>query len=567
MTLSTQDDMNNRIDRLQRDGVDVLVLGAGVNGAGLFRDLAEQGLSCLIVDKGDFSSGTSAAPSRLIHGGLKYLETGEFGLVAQSTLERNLLLRNAPHCVDPLETIIPIFSWIEGIPAALRTLFGSTTAPRSRGAVLMKIGLSLYDFYGSRSQVMPRHRLLGKRAALKAMPGMTPSIVAAGVYYDARINSPERLVLELVKDAIAANDRAAAANFTTLTETRDGSISFQRADGRQFTVRPTIVINAAGPWIDRANAQLGETTRMIGGTKGSHILLKHDELIKRLAGRMIYFEADDGRICLVFDYLGRALVGSTDIKAADPENTRCEDHEIDYFIESLRGLLPGLTFDRSQIVYTYAGIRPLPASDASNPGLISRDHSAPVLEPREGRPFPIISLVGGKWTTFRGFAEEVADTVLSRLGKSRSRSTRTLAIGGGRDYPATSAERAAWIREASVEGGASETRAEELLRRYGTTAAAILAHRGHFSDEERLADETSYSLAEIEWICRAEMVVHLPDLILRRTTLAIRGTLTKRDLEQIADVAAQTLGWDEARRAQELQETRNLLQRDHAVVA
>ncbi|MGQ3277536.1 MAG: FAD-dependent oxidoreductase, partial [Shinella sp.] len=121
---------------------DVIILGAGINGAGLFRDLCLQGLKCLIVDKADFGSGTSAAPSRLIHGGIKYLETGELGLVAQSTLERNLLLRNAPHCVEPLPTFIPSFSLMKGAFAAFRTLLGSTTAPRSRGAVLIKIGLA-----------------------------------------------------------------------------------------------------------------------------------------------------------------------------------------------------------------------------------------------------------------------------------------------------------------------------------------------------------------------------------------------------------------------------------------
>lgn len=129
--------------------VDVLVIGAGINGAGLFRDLCEQGLRCAIVDKADFGSATSAAPSRLIHGGLKYLETGEFRMVAQSALERNLLLRNAPHYVKPLETVIPIFSWTNGIGAALRTMMGTTKAPRSRGVVLIKIGLSIYDFLDS----------------------------------------------------------------------------------------------------------------------------------------------------------------------------------------------------------------------------------------------------------------------------------------------------------------------------------------------------------------------------------------------------------------------------------
>jgi glycerol-3-phosphate dehydrogenase len=377
MTGAMADDMNNRIARISQKGVDVLILGAGVNGAGLFRDLCEQGVNCLIVDKYDFGSGTSAAPSRLIHGGLKYLETGEFGLVAQSTLERNLLLRNAPHCVEPLPTLIPIFSWTRGIWAALRTLMGSTRAPRSRGAVLIKVGLALYDFYGSRSRVMPRHSLVGKTRALRDLPVMTKKIVAAGTYYDAKISRPERLVYELVRDGLDANPRSAAANFTTLASAAEGAATFQQPDGKSFSIWPKIVINAAGPWIDRVNASLGVETRLIGGTKGSHILLDHDELIRSLNGRMIYFEADDGRICLVFDYLGRALVGSTDIPANDPENVRCEDWEIDYFLDSLRSLLPGLQFSRDQIVYTYSGIRPLPASNASEPGLISRDHSAP----------------------------------------------------------------------------------------------------------------------------------------------------------------------------------------------
>ena len=164
---------------------DVIILGAGINGAGLFRDLCLQGLKCLIVDKADFGSGTSAAPSRLIHGGIKYLETGELGLVAQSTLERNLLLRNAPHCVEALPTFIPSFSLTKGAFAALRTLFGSTTAPRSRGALLIKIGLALYDLYGARHRVMPKHQFFFRRKALKEMPDITPRIVAGGIYYDA----------------------------------------------------------------------------------------------------------------------------------------------------------------------------------------------------------------------------------------------------------------------------------------------------------------------------------------------------------------------------------------------
>ena len=190
--------------------VDVLIVGAGINGAGLFRDLCEQGLRVAIVDKADFGSGTSAAPSRLIHGGIKYFETGELGLVAQSTLERNLLLRNAPHAVRPLPTVIPIFSWLTGVGAALRTLFGSTTAPRGRGALLIKIGLAMYDFYGARHRVMPRHALWSKARALSEIPPLTPRIVAAGTYYDATVRHPERLVLELLQDTLVTRVEAVA---------------------------------------------------------------------------------------------------------------------------------------------------------------------------------------------------------------------------------------------------------------------------------------------------------------------------------------------------------------------
>ncbi len=305
----TPDTLGRSPDIREHD-VDVVILGAGINGAGLFRDLAAQGVSCMIVDKSDFGSGTSAAPSRLIHGGLKYLETGEFGLVAQSTLERNLLLKNAPHCVEALPTFIPIFSWTRGIWAALQTLFGSKTAPRSRGAVLIKIGLSLYDFFGSRDRVMPRHRLILKKRARREMPHVTQAIVAGGIYYDAKISRPERLVYELVKDGLEANPHCTAANFVTLTACAEGRLNFQREDGGEFSVRPRLVVNAAGPWIDHVNEALGAPSHLIGGTKGSHILIDHPELVRSLNGHMIYFEADDGRICLVYGYLGLALVGS-----------------------------------------------------------------------------------------------------------------------------------------------------------------------------------------------------------------------------------------------------------------
>lgn len=530
--------------------VDVLIIGAGINGAGLFRDLCEQGLKVAIVDKADFGSGTSAAPSRLIHGGIKYLETGEFRLVAQSTLERNLLLRNAPHSVKPLPTVIPIFSWVKGIGAALRTLAGSTTAPRNRGALLIKIGLALYDFYGARQRIMPRHSVWSRARALREIAPLTPDIVAAGAYYDAKVNYPERLVLELIKDGARASPGSVAMNYAKFLDSDGDVLRYESSAGAAVALRPRIVVNATGPWIDQVNAALGAPSNLIGGTKGSHIVLDHPELVRALNGRMIYYEADDGRICLVYDYLGRALVGSTDIRADNPDTVRCDDDEIDYLLQSLRRLLPGLRFDYGQVVFTYAGIRPLPTADASAPGLISRDHSAPVFEPDSTRKWPVISLVGGKWTTFRGFAEEVADVILDRLAKARRRSTRHLPIGGGRGYPTDLAARDRWIDDVELATGSDRARVTVLLERYGSTAESIL--RQEQSDGvTTLECVPDYTLAELKWIARHESVVHLSDLLFRRTSLAITGRLDRRAVETVAGAIASILGWDHGRRVNE----------------
>jgi len=536
-----------------RGEVDVLIIGAGINGAGLFRDLCEQGVSCLIVDKSDYGSGTSAAPSRLIHGGLKYLETGEFGLVAQSTFERNLLLRNAPHYVKPLPTLIPVFSWMRGSWAAIRTLLGAKGVPRSRGALLIKIGLMIYDFYGARQRVMPRHKMMSRRSSLAETPELTPDIVATGLYYDAAISQPERLVFELITDGLRAEPSSAAANYARLVRASNGVLEFSvRAMEDKLAVRPKLVVNAAGPWIDIVNARIGAPSTLIGGTRGSHIVLDNAELVGLLKGRMIYFEADDGRICLVYPYMGRALVGSTDIPANDPDHVICTPEEIDYLLASLRTLLPAVRVDRSQIVYAYSGIRPLPASDAKAPGLISRDHSAPIAEPEPGRPFPIISLVGGKWTTFRGFAEEVANEILQRLGGKRRQSTQTLAIGGGREFPMDAATRATWLANAASLTGLGHARLEALLDRYGTTALAVARHIGSYSGDTPVPGLPDFSLGEIDYISRHEHVETLADLVLRRTMLGVTGAADHEGLSTLANCVGRALDWPADRISHEI---------------
>lgn len=547
----------------QIDAFDVVIIGAGINGAGVFRDLCAQGLKCLIVDKGDFGSGTSAAPSRLIHGGLKYLETGELRLVAESTYERNLLLKNAAHLVRPLPTAIPIMSWSSGITAALRTLFRSRTAPRSRGALLVKLGLSLYDLYGSRARQMPRHRMISRRRALRDIPALTPRIVALGTYFDAVITAPERLVLELIQNGLRASPESEAINWCRVTGQSEGILHLSSDSGKNRMVRPRLVVNAAGPWIDRVNGVIGHDSHYIGGTKGSHILLDHPELLRQLDGRMLYYEADDGRILLVLPFQGKALVGSTDIPDGEPDRAACTDDETEYFIRSLRDLLPGLSFSKDQIVFSYAGIRPLPNSDGVAPGLISRDHSAQYSPATTIRPFAIVSLVGGKWTTFRAFSAEVADMVLCELNMPRLCDTDGMPIGGARAIPQDKQSRDAWIAAVARETGAAHDRVRTLLDRYGTTGREIARHEG--SEPNPLPDAVGFTVQEIDWIVRNEHVIHLVDLLLRRTPLAISGALTGEFCRYVASITANALHWSASREGAELVKLKAFLAERHGV--
>lgn len=549
------------MNRLRPDpAVEVLVIGAGINGAAVFRELALNGVRVLLVDRGDIAEGASSALSRMVHGGLRYLETAEFALVREGATERNRLLRNAPHLVGPLRTIVPLYDRWGGTVAALRRMLRRPGGTGRRGAVLIRIGLTLYDWLGRRERTMPRHRMLPRDAALAAMPGLTRSITAAAEYWDGWVSHPERINLELVLDALHAAPQAEALTHTAAEGiTAEGVALRDTNTGEALRIAPRIVVNAAGAWIDRVNAPLGINQRMIGGTKGSHLVIDHDGLRDALGGAMLYFEAPDGRTCIVFPFLGNVLLGTTDIRVEDADGVRCTEAEVDYLLAVLREVLPDVAVGREHIRFRYAGVRPLPYVDAATPSLIPRAHSLVVSEATPARPFPVLSMVSGKWTTFRAFGEQAADEVLRRLGRTRSTGTQARAIGGGADFPA---DRAAWIRDVAAETGLPEPRIDALLARYGTRArdAARAVAAG---PDAPLAGLPDHSTAEIAWIARGELVNHLADVILRRTLIALRGLASEEAVRDVAGVLADVLGWDAARRAAEEAATLALLRGRH----
>ncbi|MFB2553217.1 glycerol-3-phosphate dehydrogenase/oxidase [Ensifer soli] len=546
--------------RAQSPSPAVLIVGGGINGIGVYRDLALQGIPAVLVEKGDFSSGTSAAPSRLIHGGLRYLETGEFALVRESVVERNHLLINAPHLVRPLPVWVPAFSWFGGLLSAGLRFLKLKKTPGAKGILAVKLGLVFFDRFGRGNQTMPDHRLVPAEERRRRMPNLSPKVAAVAEYYDARLTHPERLALELVEDAERDCPDAIALPYVSLDGIDGGTVRLRdEISGETLTVTPTLVVNCAGAWADRVNARLGIDKRLIGGTKGSHLVLRRPDLARPLGNGMLYFETRDFRACLIYTLdEERVLVGTTDIRADDPDTVRCSDEEIAYLFDVLEQVLPGANAKKEDIVFAYAGLRPLPFSDASTTGAISRDHALRDFEPEGARPFPVMTLVGGKWTTYRACAAQIADAVLSRLGARRKADTLKAPIGGGRDFDPGKQAVATRAKALAEACGLDPATATRLLDRYGSRAASV-AEAIRAGGGAALSATSLYARGEIAWIVDNERVTRLSDIVLRRTLMGFEAVATRAVVEEVAAIAAERLGWDGARRARETEETLALL--------
>jgi glycerol-3-phosphate dehydrogenase len=547
-----------------RPQAEVLIIGGGINGLSTFRDLSLQGVDVVLVERGDYLSGASSASSHMIHGGIRYLENGEFRLVNESVRERNGLLKTAPHYVRPLETTIPIYSTFSGILSApLRFLSHRQGTPKERGAFLIKVGLTIYDAFSRDGGTVPRHVFRGRKRSLAELPKINRSLKYTATYFDASVNEPERLGLDVLSDALATGNSRAANYVEAVRASKDGVVLRDRETGTEFAVAAKVVVNASGPWTDLTNGALGRPTALMGGTKGSHIVLDNPELLEATRGREIFFENSDGRIVLIQPIKGRVMVGTTDIDADPSEPALCTDEEVDYFFDLVGHVFPSIRLDREQIVYRFSGIRPLPAHDDAQPGFVSRDYRIVDGSFPELPQTTVLSLVGGKWTTFRALGEQLADRVLELLGSKRSVSTVGLAIGGGRAFPRTEDERTYWVE--GHRDGLSAQRAAQLLARYGTRASEFIDWLGD-AEEQPLTGDPAYSAQEIAYLATSESVVHLIDVVLRRTNHAFTGEVSIDLLAELAGVVGSTLGWDEERTANEVLAASEELANAHGMV-
>lgn len=529
----------------QNQTVSVLIIGGGINGVGTFRDLALNGVDTLLIDRGDFCSGASAASSHMAHGGIRYLENGEFRLVREAVIERNYMIQNAPHIVRPLATTIPIFKIWSGLLNAPLKFLGWLNKPAERGAIIIKLGLILYDAFTQASQrTVPTHRFNSRSASLSKFPDLHPEVRYTATYFDGSILSPERYTMELILDAELEGPHAKALNYTSLIRNGRNHISLRdEISGSTYELTPKIIVNAAGPWIDQVNNDLGFASRYIHGTKGSHLVLDNPDLRGAIGEHEFFFENEDGRIVLIFPLLDKVIVGTSDIPTEDPDSAVCTEEEVDYFFGMIRRVFPNITLEREQIIFRFSGVRPLTYSKARTTGQITRDHS---IEEDMIGDVPIYSLVGGKWTSYRAFSEQVTDKVLAFLGKKRIANTRQLAIGGGRNY--------------EYEKN-SQTRNNPLFARYGSRWIAISNHPG--GKDTPLTHNPEMTQREVSYLAQEEKVVHLDDLILRRSLMAFLGQLKGPLLNELVGIIGDTLEWDETQKQAEITRTLTILRKRH----
>ena len=383
---------------------DLLIIGGGINGLGIAADATGRGLSTLIVEREDWGAGTTSASSRLIHGGLRYLQYGEIDLVRESLRERGILTRQRPHLIHPISLLIPTFR--------------QQTPPRW----IVAIGLALYDLL-AKDSLFPRPSALNVAKTREREPGLTSADLMGGfIYPDAQLEFPERLCVELMQETVRAGGEA--RNHTRVTALRQdangrvtGAILRDELTGEVLEADAALTINAAGPWLDVVNQTLNRPLpRRIGGTWGTHLILPQRETGPH--GPIYATAKRDNRPFFLLPWDGRLLVGTTDVKFTgnNPDALKQEAWEAEYLLEETNRLFPGADYTEADIAATTIGIRPLPTTEGKRTAAITRRHFL-VNHAKQDGVAGLVSIVGGKLTTYRSLAEETVNEALRILNR------------------------------------------------------------------------------------------------------------------------------------------------------
>jgi len=490
------------VQRFQRDKFDIAIVGGGITGAGIARDAALRGLSVALVEKGDFGSGTSSRSSRMIHGGLRYLRQRHISLVRESLRERGVLLKIAPHLARPFPFLLPIYGG--GLEERLQ----------------LKLGLTAYDLLAGR-RALEHHRMLSRGEVLREEPALSPDGLQGALRYFDCVVHDARLTLATARSA--ARQGAAVANYVQATslereEQRVVGIHFRDLlSGRTGLLRAAVVVNAAGPWCDELRAMTG-LPPMLRPSKGVHIVLPRHRL--PVTNIVIFFHNDRGLFAVPKE--DWTYVGTTDTDYhGDPGQARADAADVAYVLEAANKAFPGRAIVPGDVVSTWAGVRPLVAEEGSpTPSDVSRDYEI------ESEPPGLVSIAGGKLTTYRSMAQDLLDRLVAAEGRRldwshRPCSTAELPLPGG-DVEGFEIYAEGAVAALEEGWGLPPAVASRLVRTYGTEHVKILAYG--LRDKrllEPLASGSAVLRAEALYAAEEEMAVTLEDFLARRTDLML----------------------------------------------
>ncbi|GAB4482935.1 MAG: glycerol-3-phosphate dehydrogenase/oxidase [Anaerolineales bacterium] len=512
---------------------DVIVIGGGINGSAIARDAALRGLKVLVLEKEDISSGTSAWSTRLIHGGLRYLEYFEFYLVRESLAERERLLRNAPHLVKPLGMAFPFYK------------------QNRRPPWMIRLGMILYDVL-SFDKSLDHHHILSPQQVFEQVGELNPQgLSGAAMYYDCQVEYAERLSVENI---LSAQEQGAMfINYAKVTRflldgNRVHGVEFHDLlNNKTYTASAEMVVNVGGPWVDEVLKGVGKPIkRLIGGTKGSHLVVPQFPGAPKIA---VYFEARaDGRPMFVIPWTGRVLIGTTDLPyQGDLDHVEIDDEELNYLMSEANGIFPSAQIDLDRVLYTYSGIRPLPYVGDKKAGAITRRH---IIHDHAPEVEGLISIIGGKLTTFRNLAEQCVDLIGRKLNRAlKPCVTKNIHLPGAGDGN-YSDFRNRFISQSGFEQDVGQ----HLTEIYGVRAEKILElTRKDPRLKERLQPQDTTLAAEVVFAFQEERAETIRDVLLRRCMGGYNNQAGLDILEPAINVAAEYFGWDKERREQEKQ--------------
>jgi glycerol-3-phosphate dehydrogenase len=533
----------------------ILILGAGINGCSVARELVLNGIDVWLVEKNDIAFGATSRASRLIHGGLRYLEYADFHLVRESLAERGRLCKLAEHLVEPLRLYIPVAERTSGLIQSGLKFIGATrsatlnwlTKPlqhkSERGLWAIEIGLSLYDRFAA-DPSMPPHTVHEPNEPGVPQVDRTRFRWLCG-YSDAQMRFPERYCVALLEDARQIAETT-GVEFRLFTYSRaqfvSETVKITDRRGVASEISPAIVVNATGAWGDLTLGELKiPAPRLFGGTKGSHFVTHQAALKQAIGSAGVYAEAADGRLIFVLPFGDAVLVGTTDERFdAPPETAVASESELSYLVSTVNELFPDVHLPQSDVTLTYSGVRPLPYVADGSEASISRDHS--IAEHWHGR-IPVLTPVGGKLTTSRALGELVTDKVLARLGIVRSAMTVGRYVPGSKDLPEEAAQRESEKQKLTAQFGLSREQVGAIWELCGTLAGEILrTQQSADTDPRRLEDITGSTLPRtfVRWVIEYERVERLEDLIERRLMLLYGPNLSRTTLVELADLLVES---------------------------